>query len=218
MKKDLAIGMACNMKEEHLAIFAGSLREWSATDSCDIVIFLNEPSINKKMQALLKKLDVIVVPFKEDELLPLQLQGFHPSTYRWPLIYEYIRRNAGIYNRVLMADVRDTCFQQNPFEIMLPSDKANVGFYAFHGVESRSIGQCGWNGGWIRDCFGPEILQEMYDKAIICSGISIGYINEVKEYLKLMTKTILSTSGNPDFTSCERNGVDQGVHNVLLHR
>jgi hypothetical protein len=52
------------------------------------------------------------------------------------------------------------------------------------------------------------------DRPIICSGISLGTIDEMTEYIKLMTEKILS----PDFAKCERNGVDQGIHNVLVHR
>ena len=45
-------------------------------------------------------------------------------------------------------------FQSDPFAIV-----TSPGFYAFHGIESRTIGECGWNGGWIRDCFGNGMLQ-----------------------------------------------------------
>lgn len=65
------------------------------------------------------------------------------------------------YNRVWMIDVRDSFFQANPFGFT-PSGEAEGArappfFYIFTGVESRTIGACGWNGGWIKDCFGPEV-------------------------------------------------------------
>jgi len=68
-----------------------------------------------------------------------------------------------------MIDVRDSMFQANPFSFTpeLVSDPAGGAgtqdyispsfFYAFKGVESRTIGQCGWNGGWIKDCFGMQV-------------------------------------------------------------
>lgn len=65
----------------------------------------------------------------------------------------------------------------------------------------------------MKDCFGKEMLNRIAKKTIICSGISMGTMEEVKAYLKLMTDTIETGS----FAKCERNGVDQGVHNVLVH-
>lgn len=130
-----------------------------------------------------------------------------------------------------MADVRDTMFQTDPFS------RFDQGFYAFHGVESRTIGECGWNSGWVKDCFGQATLKLISAKTIICSGVSMGTTNEVLEYLRLMSETMETT----EFSSCERNGVDQGrwcfncnfahqsklvwfktfllagVHNVLVH-
>lgn len=50
------------------------------------------------------------------------------------------------YQRVWMVDVRDTFFQSDPFA-MLPVRQSQ--FYAFKGVESKSIKNCGWNGGWV---------------------------------------------------------------------
>jgi hypothetical protein len=34
-----------------------------------------------------------------------------------------------------------------------------AGFYAFNGVETRTIGQCGWNSGWVKACFGADVLK-----------------------------------------------------------
>ena len=59
----------------------------------------------------------------------------------------------GRAGKVLMADVRDAMFQSDPFAIV-----TSPGFYAFHGIER--VGECGWNG-WIRDCFGAQMLQKV---------------------------------------------------------
>lgn len=53
-----------------------------------------------------------------------------------------------------MIDVRDSMFQSDPFAFT-PTDKPF--FHAFAGVESRTIGECGWNGGWVKDCFGESV-------------------------------------------------------------
>ena len=48
---------------------------------------------------------------------------------------------------------------------------------------------------------------------IICSGITVGSDKAVYDYVDLMASTMTTA----EFAKCERNGVDQGVHNVLLH-
>jgi hypothetical protein len=59
-----------------------------------------------------------------------------------------------------------------------------------------------------------DIAQSISDKPIICSGISMGTKQAVEDYVAQMTKNVLA----PSFKQCERNGADQGVHNVLVHR
>ena len=65
------------------------------------------------------------------------------------------------YNRVWMIDVRDSFFQADPFSFTPSPSPGSLYsksfFYIFTGVESRTIGQCGWNGGWIKVCFGDKV-------------------------------------------------------------
>ena len=125
--------------------------------------------------------------------------------------------------------------------------------------------ECGWNRGWVKDCFGGSILSQVGGKVISCSGTSLAtwdaalqYVSSclallasvsvsvslclslsldlslltsldlslhltlshthsphcslpaVLRYTKLMNDELLSNS-------CERNGVDQGMHNVWVH-
>ena len=58
------------------------------------------------------------------------------------------------YKYVWMIDVRDSMFQGDPFEMISGENSA---FYTFKGVEDKLISQCGWNGGWIKDCFGEAV-------------------------------------------------------------
>ncbi len=64
---------------------------------------------------------------------------------------------------------------------------------------------------------------------VICSGVSCGHTGAVVPYIELMASitaggggvlagSITNQSQPPNqFPHCERNGVDQGVHNVLVH-
>ncbi len=76
------------------------------------------------------------------------------------------------------------------------------------------ISSCGWNSGWIRSCWGDQVLADTSINDVICSGIVAGTYAEMLLYLKAFSKKILA----PDFAACERNGVDQGIHNVLVYK
>jgi hypothetical protein len=45
----------------------------------------------------------------------------------------------------------------------------------------------------------------------------VGTIDVVLKYLKSMRMIVEGKSNEAKFPSCERNGVDQGIHNVLVH-
>lgn len=204
--RNLVVGLGTGITPENLAVFAGSLRAVNPTAA--LVLYLDSPLPPKHVE-IVEKYQVTAIEFSEDLLEPSFLRKYHPSNYRWPLLYRFLLENEHAFRggKVLLADTRDTMFQTDPFAAF------GEGFFAFHGVESRTIAQCGWNGGWIRDCFGQAMLSRVGENHIICSGISMGSTAEVLAYLQLM-KDEMET---PEFARCERNGVDQGVHNVLVH-
>ena len=201
---DLVVGLGTGISPENLAIFSGSLRAVNPTAA--LVLYLDAP-LPDSHRAIVKKYGITAIEFSVSLLEPPFLRNYHPSNYRWPLLYRYLREHAGMYRKIVVADVRDTMFQTDPFQAF------ETGFYAFNGVETRTIGECGWNGGWVRDCFGPGMLGRLSNKHIICSGVSMGSASEVLDYLRLMSETMETKQ----FANCERNGVDQGVHNVLVH-
>jgi hypothetical protein len=147
-----------------------------------------------------------------------------------------------IYNRVLLIDVRDSYFQSNPFDIipLIAKNSTSAGndpsttkigpntttslpsFLVFSESEVSNIGKCHWNSDWIKDCFNPILFTEVASKRIINSGVTIGTADRIYEYLQLMEDIVLGLnktelSRESRFPGCERNGVDQGVHNVIVH-
>ena len=144
------------------------------------------------------------------------------------------------YRRIWMIDVRDSFFQSDPFAFMpllqqeQGGDKSAAShFHVFTGVESFPIKECGWNSGWVKDCFGSAVLGDIGSRGIICSGVSAGTAGAAVEYVRIMSDIVTgqrsdsssSTSSSSssyhalanNFPQCERNGVDQGAHNVLVH-
>ncbi len=119
------------------------------------MLFINTPipEISKK---IIEKYRVTAIPFAMSDL-PAYMASFHPSTYRWYLIQQFLQKPENQnYRRVWMIDVRDSFFQSDPFKMI---EEGTSQFYTFKGVE-MAIGQCGWNGPWVSDCFGKEV--ELY--------------------------------------------------------
>lgn len=204
---NLVIGLAKDVPTTNLAVFAASLRK-TQTTSIDIVLFVDAASYDAELKILAETHNINVQVYDLDAIEPAFLRLYHPSSFRWPLIADFLEKHQNTYDKVLFADVRDTAFQSDPFE---SHDRDT--FYAFGGVESKTIGQCGWNGGWIKDCFGAAKLKKLFEKPILCSGVSIAGFDLGLAYVRQMSAII----SHSDFAKCERNGVDQGVHNVLLH-
>jgi hypothetical protein len=217
-KTDIVVGMAQDTDPKNLVVFCNSLRK--VAPNAEALIFVNSP-VPDRHQEIAKVAGVKLIEF-DLATMPSDIRKYHPSTLRWSLIYKLFE-DANVrskYGRVLMADVRDTFFQSNPFD-MLSADQS--AFYAFNGVETITIGACGWNGPWVRDCFGDSVFADLSDKKIICSGVSIGTMDSVFSYLTTMDDIVMGKKKTEigrasKFPQCERNGVDQGAHNVLVHK
>eukprot|EP00960_Hanusia_phi_P003325 97807-Hanusia_phi.AAC.2 len=201
-KANLVMGMADNIHDANVCVFVESLRQFS---DCVIVLFMD--AVSPRLKAKFQERNVRVLPVNREKLDPATSKKYHPSTTRWILMQNFLKRYGQHFNKVLVADVRDTGFQSDPFNIVNEG-----GLWTFS--ESMSIMGDDWNKGWIRDCFGQLKVDELSSKDIICSGISLGTTMHVQAYLDAMSNEIL----RPGFSTCERNGVDQGIHNVIVHQ
>jgi hypothetical protein len=206
---DLVMGIAQDIETKNFAVFVCSFR--SVNDIAEIIIFINEP-LDERINELAVKYKVTLVPFHlKNEKYP----QFHPSTLRWPMMYKYLEnrmKNSPKLGHVLFIDVRDSFFQLNPFD-ELPSIKAPY-FNAYTGVETLTILNCGWNGQWVKDCFGQDMLGKIGNNRIICSGVSLADAETGFLYLEAMANIILGeepykSKFKSRFPMCERNGVDQ---------
>lgn len=213
-KIDLILGMATDLDPSNFAIFAKSFREFN--NDAAVIVFMNYPIVTKNLH-IAKINNITLIEFKLGDVYPVYLRKYHPSTLRWILKYHLLFNEKlsllSIINRVILIDIRDSMFQSNPFTALSISDN----ILHVVGEETRlPIGDCSWNRGWILDCFGEEMLQSLSMNPIICSGVTLGSVNVVSDYLYQMNNVLLGKRYGR-FPSCERNGVDQGVHNVLVY-
>jgi hypothetical protein len=230
--------MAADIDIRNLAIFCASLRGVGSRAS--VVIFVND-AIAHEQALLSEKYDVHFVVYERARLEPAFLRRYHPSSLRWVLFDWFLGIDNGKYqhrfDRVLALDVRDSAFQSDPFLLLgqgpslVPRRHTNSSsdeeeqetqeLLVFGENRLIPISSCSWNNNWIRDCFGQRILERVRDQPISCSGVVLGSVVRMADYIHQMGQTLLNNNAclSPDsqFPTCERNGVDQGVHNVLLH-
>lgn len=166
------------------------------------------------------------------------LQNYHSSSLRW-VLYSYLLegfRNhirtatadqnsndnhdtkwlSSYINNIMVVDVRDTLFQRDPFTFC--KTKSSCENRIITGSEgSNTIESCSWNTKWVKACFSDNLFQAVKGATISCSGFSIGSSSKLLEYINLMSDILLGKSHlSKKFPVCEENGVDQGIHNVIL--
>jgi len=229
MKPNLIIGLADNIDAPNLAIFCGSAHRF--VQSATVLIFVRGPDIPPQLVDIAKMTGAILIEYRQESLNPKILRTYHSSSLRWIFYYGLFgERNSllhGKFERVAMVDVRDTVFQSDPFWFLRFERHESLLVF---GEELRmTIGECGWNSGWIKSCFGNVVLNRLTNDAIICSGVSLGTMNATAKYVSMMGTMLLGNMNatmrretslqlpTSYFPQCERNGVDQGLHNVLVH-
>lgn len=192
-------------------------------------VFVNRP-VDAKVHDLAEENDIILIDYDIDQLEPTFLQKYHPSSLRW-ILYDRILRlplvsSSGgsrvfgsVVEKIIALDARDSAFQRDPFTLFSGVDDKLLVF----GEDRHSaIGQCGWNSAWVKDCFPRSVYDQVARSPIICSGISMGAASAMVRYVRRMADIISGEEkqlmrASEHFPHCERNGVDQGVHNVLVH-
>jgi hypothetical protein len=101
-------------------------------------------------------------------------------------LYEFLLQDKTNVNRVFVSDVRDVIFQDDPFKYS--ETEYDLEFFE----EPDIIRNCHCNGGWTLTLFGPEGIQKIGDKNIICSGTTMGSRMGMLKYFDTMNKEIES--------------------------
>ena len=202
--KDLIIGLATKVPFEFLYRFVRSGR--AVMPGAAIVLVTDQ--LGEEYRELYAAFGVTAHEISVPDL-PASYRSFHPSSFRWVLIADWMEAQpSGEYARVFFTDVRDTVFQRNIFDEI--PDGATEGFVAFLEHRPLTIAECGWNSKWISDCFGGDMLARVGGNIISCSGTSLATWESGLLYAGGMRDEVMKRA------SCERNGVDQGIHNVFV--
>lgn len=160
------VGMAMNIDVPNLYRFVRSARDH--VPGADIVLFVDDDSGDRGAVLRLFSVEVRksggtgdterprsispsrlarlqVHRFSKDSLAPA-IRAWHPSSYRWVMIRDWMRARSEAgggppYDLVMAMDVRDSIFQGDPFA---PTGGTR-GFWAFQEARPRTVRECGWN-------------------------------------------------------------------------
>lgn len=206
--------------------------------NASVIIFINQPIPQKHIE-IANKYGIILLAYNQNQLFPSFLRTYHPSSLRW-ILFDWLFAIKNQYYRqyfdyILTLDVHDSVFQTDPFLLFQeedsksPSSTLSISNSTKEDIDSRmfvfgenqniSIATCNWNMNWIKNCFSERIYSIIKSQPIVCSGISMGSTVKMLDYFNKMSQIMAGNSScfSNKFPRCEYNGVDQGVHNVLVH-
>lgn len=116
---------------------------------------------------------------------------------------------------VLLSDVRDVIVQSNPFTVARERVPGKV---VISLEDSRvTLGACPFNSQWILELYGEDVLEDMADRRISCSGVTLGPLAPMLRYVRTMRTLIGRIVEDNEGTKVIRKGSDQGIHNCVVH-
>lgn len=130
------------------------------------------------------------------------------NAWRYFLYREFLDAAQDVIGHIMLTDVRDVVFQRDPAEF--PWDR---GLHVFQEDARMRVLDCEHMRRWVAGHLGEQALQDLADEQILCSGITVGDADSVREYVRTMCSGLL-----PFTPGVRMAGYDQGLHNHLLRR
>jgi hypothetical protein len=196
MSKNLIMGVALGYSVDKLKPFVLSLRRYYQ----DYVVFVVD-SVSPELEDFCIQHGVHT--FIPDE--PMSPATCIIDRHRY--YHDCISENFEDVESVLLADIRDIVFQDNPFK---EAPKHELEFFA----EPEVFKNCKSNAPWIAGVYGQARVDEIANEYIICCGTTIGSRAGILKYLETMTNEInrIESTGRKLM-----GGEDQPVHNHLVY-
>jgi hypothetical protein len=202
---DLVLGIFCNygsnlkIPKGGLYYFLKSLRK--VNNTCKVKILCRQIDIVPNVSSFCESMNVELIPS-----IPNHLQNPHEfQIYRYFHIYNMLNNENIKYNKILISDLVDVIFQEDPFHF-----KIENGLYAAaeqNILSDTSNGSSLINMRWINQYKNLKDLnfENFNNKYVICCGTIIGYHDNILDYLKFYN------SINLNFNN------DQAVINIYIY-
>jgi hypothetical protein len=181
-----------------LELCVRSLR--SAGANCRIVLFVGPDfAPPRRFLPLAEHLRIEVVPNCSER----RGREFVPHMLRFEYELEWLEANRGAVDRVFHTDSFDVFFQGDPFASHVSADALRFV------IEPHQIRSCGWNLGWMIECYGSHVLERMRHRFIACSGSIAGGAGHY-------TRLVLLMIAQSQWKTCWKASMDQPILNYLL--
>lgn len=231
-KEDLILGAATGYQVEQMHMFLQSLVRIGFCGQLVLFIHKKEEAVLKKYlneQAPSLTVDLVCVRSIREHIkwtrscikrlfsmlpaevvpeLKRKMLKFHgrPHVARYFHYADYLAGCAGCCH-VLLSDVRDVVFQEDPFK------GVTSGLYLGMESDELTIATEPFDRDWILDAYGEDVLRKIGDMQISCSGVTLGDLSSIRRYVDLIIRESL---GIP-FRKMKKKIYDQAFHNKLLH-
>ena len=147
-------------------------------------------------------------PGGQEMRIRLAIRFFHIANGRYVMAHEFLRKRVSAYKQVLITDVRDVIFQDDPFKGTDPEELSTFleGPYAI--VRREEI----FYRKWLETEYGVAETAKWLDRRLACCGLTMGPAARMVEYLGAMTRLLLESRTLEPY----RFGLDSAAHNYLL--
>jgi len=195
--KNLVLGAAFGYEIEDVKNFILSFRKFNLKDD---ICLLVDPYISSSLENFYKENKVTILKISIDD----EYKNINKNNIRYLYYNEYLNNN--LYNNILLSDVRDVIFQENIFNSI-----EEFGSYIYFFEEEKNIGYSEANFYWIKSLYNEEILQNLKNQKIICSGTTIGSSDNIITYINYMVDNILKFRES-HYSYINIEPIDQAIH------
>ncbi len=227
----LVLGAAAGLKPENLDVFINSLRNAGYAGSTAIMVYDCDHELAAWLES--RGVRVISVPprftqsksflspkrisqagrnlpgFLRRRLIdPSAVAHLHIRFSRYLYFNRFLRRHRDEFSHVFLADTRDIVFQADPFPA-LKSFGDSLCFFAEN--PEIMIKDQPFNREGIRKIYGPDGLDRVGGRTVLCSGITGGGTRSILAYLDGMSSEIIRKLKVISKYDCW----DQMIHNWL---
>lgn len=199
---DLCIGAFDHYQYDQLAPWVNSIKESGFTGDIVLIVFnatfeTVDKLVEKGIKIVACEKDEIRCAYTHKSSIPIHVERFFH-------FFNFLNQYAGNYNNVIITDVKDVIFQENPSEWL--SD--NLYHQMVSSSESIRYKDEPWGNENIEQCFGPYFHNYFKNNEIY----NVGVIGGNSSYLRDLCLNIFLMSTNRPILV-----VDQAVYNAMLY-
>lgn len=219
--KSAVFALAVGYSIDDLSPFVISLRYTGYRGS---ILFGVGFSVTEKLQSFADKYGVTLKVVDRRPTRACSLCSLSLALSRYTFYLQWLKEIDKNIEKILITDVRDVVFQTNPFLEFSPRDSSRI--FAFEesfnfSIDTKRPFKTPWNRNWIVEAYGSKGLNKIGKETIICSGTTISGRNGMKHYLSVMVEELERLRKPCPQNKCcscgESKGLDQGIHNFLIH-